>query len=299
MVAMARHCWHTTTAAVVVVANQLGAPVEAAQCQYDEFWNSSVANAMRRFDARRRVSGAQTTWRVVIDFCGAARLDDMVGAVLRRRLSLQTRHRDDTIVTTAGLGAPTTAASRTVLALRFRLADTRHSHRAHSPSPATMQVGITGGCESARVYRASAARKYGLIAALIAMYALVLPMCYNTAGEPRAAAFGNSFSKYGDKWETWEADEDAAMAEDSILSIWGMRAREDARQRRESPEQATYFAFSTRSRDDRLAAAAYREFRQFVFETFRVEGEPSLPPAYLPSALACLSLFCALTLHGA
>lgn len=162
-----------------------------------------------------------------------------------------------------------------------------------------MQVGITGGCESARVYRTSAARKYGLIAALIAMYALVLPMCYNTAGEPRAAAFVNSFSKYGEKWEAWEADEDAAMAEDAILSIWGMRAREDARQRRESPEQAAFFAFSVRSRDDRLAAASYREFRQFVFETFRVDGEPSLPPAYLPSALACLSLFCALTLHGA
>ncbi len=55
---------------------------------------------------------------------------------------------------------------------------------------------------------------------------------------------------------------------------------------------------SCRSTDERLAAVAFREFRQFVFETLRLEGEPSLPPTYLPSAVACLSLFAALTLHA-
>ena len=54
----------------------------------------------------------------------------------------------------------------------------------------------------------------------------------------------------------------------------------------------------TRSVDDRLAALAYREFRQFVWDELRVGGGSTLPPAYLPSAVSCLTLFAALTLHA-
>jgi hypothetical protein len=158
-----------------------------------------------------------------------------------------------------------------------------------------MEVGITG-CESARVYRPAPLRKLSLIALLIAIYAVVLPLCYSTAGQPRSAAFLHSFSKYGEKWEAWQPEDDTNP--DAELSIHGVRARQDALLRIESPESAQYFQFSTRCVDDRLAAISYREFRQFVYETFRIDGEPALPPFYLPSALACLSLFGALTLHA-
>ena len=39
-----------------------------------------------------------------------------------------------------------------------------------------------------RVYKASGMRKTVIFSIIIALYAVTLPFCYNTAGEPRAAA---------------------------------------------------------------------------------------------------------------
>ena len=65
----------------------------------------------------------------------------------------------------------------------------------------------------------------------------------------RASALERMFSshKYGDSWEEWQPDEEAAVSNSSAtLSLWGLRAREDALLRRESAEQREFFLFSIR-----------------------------------------------------
>jgi hypothetical protein len=60
----------------------------------------------------------------------------------------------------------------------------------------------------------------------------------------------------------------------------------------------SFFLYSLPSTaEERVAQTELREFRHFIHENIRLEGEPRLPPAYLPSAFACLALFGAITLH--
>jgi hypothetical protein len=111
-----------------------------------------------------------------------------------------------------------------------------------------MDIPITG-CEYAHAYRRAPARRVLLFAAVATMYALVAYMCFTTAGLPRASALDRVFSshKYGDSWEEWQPDEESAVSNSSAtLSLWGLRAREDALMRRESADQREYFLFSTR-----------------------------------------------------
>lgn len=53
---------------------------------------------------------------------------------------------------------------------------------------------------SARVYKPSSTRRFFLLSCLVALYAIVLPYCYLTAGDPRRAAMINAQTLADEKW---------------------------------------------------------------------------------------------------
>ena len=62
-------------------------------------------------------------------------------------------------------------------------------------------------CKSARVYRPSSSRRIILSSLLVLLYAIVLPYCYNTAGDPRQAAIISAQKLADEKWEQWGNDD--------------------------------------------------------------------------------------------
>ena len=55
-------------------------------------------------------------------------------------------------------------------------------------------------CTSAACYRPAPVRRYTLLALLVALYAWSVPFCYNTVGEPRAAAILRAQRLDDEKW---------------------------------------------------------------------------------------------------
>ncbi len=109
----------------------------------------------------------------------------------------------------------------------------------------------TGGSDQLSwAYKPSPVRRMILISVAMAVYAVILMLCYSTAGLPREAArdalFDRRAHSYGERWQSWVKDENAAMDPDSPLSLHGMRAREDALHRRESKLSADFWRFSVR-----------------------------------------------------
>ena len=55
-------------------------------------------------------------------------------------------------------------------------------------------------CVSAKVYKPDPTKKFFLIAVIVALYAVVLPFAYFTAGEPRQAAIIRAQEIEDEKW---------------------------------------------------------------------------------------------------
>ena len=55
-------------------------------------------------------------------------------------------------------------------------------------------------CQSAKVYRKDPIRRYLLLSILIVIYAISIPFCYFTAGEPRKAAMIAAQKLADEKW---------------------------------------------------------------------------------------------------
>ena len=55
-------------------------------------------------------------------------------------------------------------------------------------------------CTSAACYRPAPLRRYTLLALLVALYSWSVPFCYNTVGEPRAAAILRAQRLDDEKW---------------------------------------------------------------------------------------------------
>lgn len=62
-----------------------------------------------------------------------------------------------------------------------------------------MEIPIEG-CKGAYAFKASSAKKYALLSLLIALYAMVLPYCYYTSGEPRYNAMLNAQRIADERW---------------------------------------------------------------------------------------------------
>ena len=69
-----------------------------------------------------------------------------------------------------------------------------------------MEVSIEH-CTRARVYKPSSSRRILLISLLILLYSIVLPYCYNTAGDPRNNAISTAQKHADEKWEQWGNDD--------------------------------------------------------------------------------------------
>lgn len=183
-----------------------------------------------------------------------------------------------------------------------------------------MEVPIEA-CVSAKVYRPDSTRRMILLAVLVAMYAVSIPFCYYTAGHPRKAAMIHSQKIADEKW----ALESATMVHDEesqgaatphqmvdIESSRGLSLNEEhdradefveddmeevqMEKKAEAASSGWLMSWFGPSKEQRRAKA---EFDKWQKELKEKSGDViSLPPEYLPSAWACLSLFASLSLHA-
>lgn len=70
-------------------------------------------------------------------------------------------------------------------------------------------------CQSAKVYRKDPIRRYVLLSVLVAIYAISIPFCYFTAGEPRKAAM-IAAQKLAD--EKWALESSSLSIEDTLIN---------------------------------------------------------------------------------
>ena len=63
-----------------------------------------------------------------------------------------------------------------------------------------MEVPVEGMKRMGSVYRPSAFKRVFWLSVLVALYAVVVPYCYNTAGDPRRAAALAAQEKADEKW---------------------------------------------------------------------------------------------------
>ena len=97
-------------------------------------------------------------------------------------------------------------------------------------SKVEMEIPIEGMKVSGRTYVASSARRTLIVSIFVALYAIVLPYCYQTAGEPRAAAAISAQKIADDKWEQYSNGNFTADAEldiDFIALAKGERRGKD------------------------------------------------------------------------
>jgi cation-transporting ATPase 13A1 len=189
-------------------------------------------------------------------------------------------------------------------------------------------------CVSARAYKAAPTRRIFLASLLIALYAAVIPYCYLTAGEPRKAAMISAQKIADEKWasealtveklagENGTLDDaatnstDASDLYDALPSLSSqprsgsgededLTAGFDANPLSKmgsvpgaAPEASGMFSGWFGPTKEQKKAQAEFEKWQKQFTERSPDGSISLPPAYLPSAWACLALFSTLTLHA-
>ena len=175
-----------------------------------------------------------------------------------------------------------------------------------------------------RAYRAAPTRRLFLLTLLVAVYAVVLPFCYYTAGEPRKAAMVHAQQLADEKWAlegrppTDEAEEEeqnneyiniAGSNENSTNpfgSVGAYVGRDDDSEEataalyNESPKQEGGGFLSGWFGPSKQQKQAQKEFEKFQkqFKELNVDGNIPLPPQYLPSAWACVALFVTVMLHA-
>lgn len=189
--------------------------------------------------------------------------------------------------------------------------------------------------KSAHVYKPAPFRRVVLLSIIVAIYAMVVPYCYMTAGEPRKAAALSAQELADKRWAVEAAklagnytDIDTNASNDTSIitstlshtptagSTEGLSKRlEDVFDGNNSPSvqledtgikeitplkssgSSSWFAGWFGPTKEQKRAKKELEAWQKQFNE-RSEEPLSLPPSYLPSAWACLALFSALTLHA-
>lgn len=174
-----------------------------------------------------------------------------------------------------------------------------------------MEVPIES-CVSAKVYKPDSFRRLMLTAALVALYAISLPYCYFTAGEPRRIAMIQAQKLSDEKWalETSSADESvnstvimdwepipATPSSQQSLDDFSDNLEDNTKiSNAESQSSSWIMSWFGPSKEQRRAKS---EFDKWQKELKEKSGDViSLPPEYLPSAWACLALFATLSLHA-
>jgi cation-transporting ATPase 13A1 len=170
-----------------------------------------------------------------------------------------------------------------------------------------------------RAYRQAPAKKFLLLGFIVALYAVILPYCYRTAGEPRKAAMIHAQQLADEKWalegrppaEDAELDEidnvSIAFATPSVIPIEGgdylSADAFDSNQIGvfgEPPVKASGGFLSGWFGPTKQQKQAQKEFEKFQkqFKELNVDGNIPLPPTYLPSAAACVALFLTVVFHA-
>lgn len=182
-------------------------------------------------------------------------------------------------------------------------------------------------CNSAKVYRKDPVRRSVLAAILVVLYAISIPFCINTAGHPRRDAMIQAQKLSDEKWAMESSAAEASQVNATIIdleideepetvqvaSLTGIGGPSsklsgdefddeevvnfDTTTKKAGFNPAAYVSgFFTTSKEDKRAKA---DFEKWQKEFKEKSGETvSLPPEYLPSAWACLSLFATLSIHA-
>lgn len=183
-------------------------------------------------------------------------------------------------------------------------------------------------CNSAKVYRKDPIRRSVLAAILVVLYAISIPYCINTAGQPRRDAMVQAQKLSDEKWAMESSSAEASQVNAtiidlevdeepetvkvaSLIGIGGSATRstgdefddeevvnfDTTGQQKAGFNPAAYLSgFFTTSKEAKRAKA---DFEKWQKEFKEKSGETvSLPPEYLPSAWACLSLFATLSVHA-
>ena len=210
-------------------------------------------------------------------------------------------------------------------------------------------------CRSAHVYKSAPIRRIFYLIGILCLYALSIPYCLNTVGEPRAAAISRAQDKDDAKWADVLASHDENDEDDNdneknnmknILSTSSSSSSSNPKEFKSKVVEIEYDEFGEplavgsfnlggsggilggntdedeielpqtfkvqdvgsggmfgswfMSADQKAARKKSKEESEKLLSKFReAAGEDLiLPPWYLPSAWACLSLFATLTLHA-
>ena len=198
-----------------------------------------------------------------------------------------------------------------------------------------MEVPIDG-CVSAKVYKPAPVKRIILLSVLVAIYAVVLPFCYTTAGDPRRAAVINAQQLADEKWAAESAarldigndttvsggastqvvveEEEEEVVDNQLLSSSSSSSSTtDASAADFTEDSLGYIDFGKKNsssgggflsgwfgptKEQKRAQQEFEKWQKQFNEKNSEDGPVSLPPEYLPSAWACLALFSTLTFHA-
>jgi manganese-transporting P-type ATPase len=179
-------------------------------------------------------------------------------------------------------------------------------------------IPVEGFKTPGRLYKASSPRRMIIMSIFVALYAIVLPYCWSTAGEPRAAAAIAAQEKADEKWEQYSngnftADEKKEYdftaltkgiktTDDEVKSMKPSQILEDevasfGEQSTDKSSGGMFSGWFGPSKEQKRAEAEQEKLIK-QFNEKSADGPMSLPPSYLPSAWACLALFSTISLHA-
>jgi hypothetical protein len=187
------------------------------------------------------------------------------------------------------------------------------------------------GNKAARLYKKAPFRRVLLAAVLLALYAVVIPYCLFTAGEPRKAAVISAQELADKRWAAeaarlagnLTAAEAALLANstsssstsgDSTTSLLKVGEKAVLVAADEDGEEAGAGAVQPRNETSTSSSSSWlagwfgpskeqkrakKELEKWQKQFNERSEEPlSLPPSFLPSAWACLAFFSVLTIHA-
>lgn len=182
-------------------------------------------------------------------------------------------------------------------------------------------------CVSAKAYRPASTKRLFFVSLVVVLYAIVIPYCYLTAGEPRRLAIISAQQLADKKWASFSGldfDEDNSTTTDDESSSASLPSSSKVASTvvPDAPLNSNGDDFSEEAIGDystlgqpaapksfmsgwfgpsKEQKQSQAEFDKFLkkFKQTSDDGEAiSLPPSYLPSAWACLALFSLLTAHA-
>eukprot|EP01038_Epipyxis_sp_PR26KG_P009128 gene9128-12312_t len=178
-------------------------------------------------------------------------------------------------------------------------------------------------CQSGKVFKAAPFKRAILLVLLIVLYAIIIPYCYITAGEPRKLAIVQAQKLIDEKWMQESAinTETVSIASNTTSATFDPIPNNlnqiesdiasvvvDEFGESNPLDQTTSKPTSTGGGNNFILSffgpnkeqkRAKQEFEKWQKEFKEKSGEmASLPPEYLPSAWACLALFATISAHA-